>query len=275
MSDTSDTTAKLRQFGAQKISEDTHIPLGHVESLLNEDFEKFTRIQFLGFISILEREYHIDLSELKERGLAFFKEHEVEKEISDASLFVAPTKSKNFTVVYIILAIIIFLIALYYTFGVTKEADESIHEVDNSAIEKAVQTIQKPSVIAEVNVTKSELNVTKSEANVTATQAKPIGIKKDKAVAYSIAIKPRIKVWLGYVDVATNKKYQRTFKDTLELDPKKEWILLFGHGYIDVDLNGETIKFSKKGTLRLWYKNGKLKEISEDEFKRLNKGRRW
>lgn len=263
----SDTTQELQKFGAQKISEDTHIPINYIQSLLDEKFGNFTRVQFLGFISILEREYHIDLHDLKERALAFFKEHE-EEEIFDTGVFVTPSKSKNFAIFYIFIAIIIFLVALYYTFGVAKNINERVNAVDNSAIEKAAETIKEPLVKVESNVT--------NESNVTTTQTEPVVIKKrDKATVESLEIKPRSKVWLGYIDVATNERHQRTFIKPLELDPKKEWIMLFGHGYVDVNLNGKDIKFNTKKTLRLWYKNGILQEINADEFKQLNRGNKW
>jgi len=272
MSDTYDAIKRLQKLGAQKISEDTHIPVNHVQALLNEDFEKFTRVQFLGFISILEREYNLDLSELKEKGLAFFTAHEENNEIFDAGVFVTPSRSKNFTVVYIILAIAIFLFAIYYTFGVAKDTNYQVDAIDNNAIEKAVKTIQKPLKQVEANTTQEH---TTNEVNLTKIAQKPQLIKKEKAIAQSLEIKPRSRVWLGYIEVPTNKKYQRTFKNPFDLDPKKEWILMFGHGYIDVYLNGKKIRFSKKDTLRLWYKDGKLQEISAEKFKQLNRGRRW
>ncbi|MEO1938872.1 MAG: hypothetical protein ABGW85_09610, partial [Sulfurimonas sp.] len=71
------------------------------------------------------------------------------------------------------------------------------------------------------------------------------------------------------------KKYQEIVKKELSLDPTKEWLLLFGHGYITVAVGDEKYKFSKKDTLRLHYKDGKVSEISQREFKRLNRGHKW
>jgi glyoxylase-like metal-dependent hydrolase (beta-lactamase superfamily II) len=90
-----------------------------------------------------------------------------------------------------------------------------------------------------------------------------------------LEILPRSRVWLGYIDVATNKKYQKTFSDALDLDADKEWLLLFGHGYVDLIVNGEKIHFSEKNNLRLHYKDGMLEKISLAEFKKINRGRKW
>ncbi|WP_297440060.1 hypothetical protein [Sulfurimonas sp.] len=268
----SETVEKLKKIGAQKISEDTHIPIVHIQAILDEDFDGFTRVQFIGFIGILQREYNLNLDELKEQGLLCFKDEPLAEEIFDAGVFGSPKKSINLTIVYIVIAIIIFLVALYYTLGVAQNSNEKRLKVDNTTIEKAAKNIKKP-LLAKIEVNATSADVV--EVNLTKVEKKTPSIKKEKAVVYSLEVMPRSKVWLGYVDVETNKKYQRTFKTPFELDPKKEWILMFGHGYVDVNLNGKKIKFNNKNTLRLWYKDGKLQEISADEFKRLNRGRRW
>lgn len=46
---------KLGTIGAQKINEKTHISKYHVQALLHNNFDDMTKIQFLGFVSILER----------------------------------------------------------------------------------------------------------------------------------------------------------------------------------------------------------------------------
>ena len=60
---------KLRSIGAQKIHEQTHIARQHAQALLHESFDDMSRIHFLGFISILEREYSVDLSDLKAKAV--------------------------------------------------------------------------------------------------------------------------------------------------------------------------------------------------------------
>ena len=91
----------------------------------------------------------------------------------------------------------------------------------------------------------------------------------------SLTIAPKTKVWVGYIDVVSNKKYQKTSKQAFDLDPKRDWILVFGHGYVDIIIDGEKKKFSKKNTLRLLYKEGELSELTFNEFKRLNRGNAW
>ena len=82
-------------------------------------------------------------------------------------------------------------------------------------------------------------------------------------------------MWLGYVNVATDQKYQKTFEGAFELDPAKEWLLYFGHGYIDVVVDGKKEEFSSKNTLRLHYQDGNITKISINDFKKLNRGNTW
>ena len=100
---------KLKEIGSQKIHEDTHIPKEHTRGLVNASFINMNKIQFLGFISILEREYSINLDTLKAEGLEYFEDNTREYTIAK-KVFVPPTKKKSYTKYYVGTAIIIFVI---------------------------------------------------------------------------------------------------------------------------------------------------------------------
>ena len=129
----------LREIGAQKIYEDTHISLKHAQSVIHESFEGLTKVQFLGFISILEREYNQDLSMLKEKGLAYFKDEPV-KEVSTTNVFVEPARAKSSTPIYIIVALFVFILVAYFTIGGDSSISETV-KIDNSAIVSAQKNI--------------------------------------------------------------------------------------------------------------------------------------
>lgn len=265
---------KLKDLGAQKIYEDTHIAVEHIQAILHESYDGLSKIHFVGFISILQREYNIDLDELKQRAIIYYDEKNPVEETTEDGIFIAPKKSKNFTIFYILLAMILFLIALFYT---VEYANDSVRletqTINNEHINDAKKNMK--SVVTESNSSNnSENNVTVIESNVTKAQEQKSSVEP-KAVTKSLKIIARSKVWMGYIDVATNKKYQKTFEGEFDLDPNKEWLLIFGHGYIDVIINSEKTKFQSKRTLRLLYKDGTLKKITLDEFKRLNRGNAW
>ena len=62
--------------GVEKLSLLTNISIDNLNNLVEENFEKLTRVKSLGFLLILEREYKdIDVSSLRERVKVYFKEN--------------------------------------------------------------------------------------------------------------------------------------------------------------------------------------------------------
>ncbi|MBW6488516.1 hypothetical protein [Sulfurimonas sp.] len=259
---------KLKSIGAQKIHEVTHIARAHVKSILEENFEEMNSVQLTGFISILEREYSVDLGNLREKAKEHFANNasSIKKEKS-ANVFLAHKKKKKLTTIYMILGVA--LIVLFFIFTATPSQDEA-SKVDDIAIESAKSALPMLDVeqnerVENENTTLMQEGLTPSEATVPDTSAKSLSFK----------IMPNTKVWLGYIDVAEQKRYQTTFSDELSLDPTKEWLLAFGHGDIMIEVNGVTTKFATPRNIRFSYKNSELKEISFEEFKSLNNGNIW
>jgi len=271
---------KLKDIGAQKIYEETHIPVEHVQEILYESFEGLNKLQFLGFVSIMEREYGYDLSDLRVKGSAYFDEINKDKEVKiNEAIYKAPTSKKNFMILYIVLAIIIFIVAIVYTMNSAQNTLDSAIE-DNTIVENVKQNIIADINESEKNTTDenstrvSEINSSNElDSNISTQVLKEV--KQEAQVTHTFVIEPVKRVWLGYIDVVTNKKYQKTFKGKLKLNPKKEWLLYFGHGYINIIIDGKKVKFTNRNTLRLHYKDGKIQKVSLEEFKRLNRGNKW
>ena len=275
---------KLKKIGAQKIHEDTHIALKYVQSIVRESFENLDKIQFTGFISILEREYNLNLSKLRNKGLAYFLDVNAHEGINK-KIFVLPKKKTNFTWLYIIISVLIFTFAVYYT---TTQSPTSVptQAIDNSAIENATKNIlpkkemtipvltleSNDTRIVDVNLT--EENLTK-EINTTIIQdIKPLKVVSD--TPKQLIISPKSRVWIGYINKKTGKKTQTVRKTDLILDASQTWLFSFGHTHISVHLDKKNIKIkSSNKSMRFIYENYTLKKLSAKEFKKLNKGRIW
>jgi len=268
---------RLKDIGAQKIYEDTHIPVEHVQAILYESFEGLSKVQFIGFISILEREYGEDLSSVRAHGLEYFDENTTPDElITDDSIFVLSKRKKNLTILYILLAIALFAVAIYFTSQTaTNSLNAEIQE--NKIVQTNNEAIEVDENVTKVNAIEdnaTEVNAT--DANITqAAEVIKKATQEQKTLIKSFEIRARTKVWLGYIDVQTNKKYQKTFTGNFTLDPTKEWLMVFGHGNIDITINANTQKFNDKNTLRLLYKDGTIQKVTTDEFKELNRGYVW
>ena len=249
----------LREIGAQKIYEDTHISLQHVQSMIHESFEDLTKVQFLGFLSILEREYHQDLSALKVKGLEYF-ENEPSPNPTDSSVFVEPKRTYKPTYLYIAIALVVFISVAYLTIA-SNSSQPTGAPIDNSTIESAQKNITTDTL---------ELNVT--DENVTEVVEEII---EEKVVPKEFKVITRSRLWIGYNNRTDDIKKQMIIKEFLDLDPSKEWLLSLGHGNVSFEINGELIEFNTRNIIRFLYKDGELKKLNLRDFKILNEGRVW
>ena len=277
----------LKKIGAQKIHKDTHISKDYAQAIIHGSFEGMNPVQLAGFISILEREYNVDLSELKRKA----KEHvsDVNENSSEPKkVFINPGKKSNSSTIYIVLALIVFASVAYYSFGYLSSIATSEPKIDNSQIEDAQKSIETTLHVKNITDETKETNTTKSvdtiqavtfpEADSAIESLELVSeevIEEVKEEVKTLKILPKNKIWAGYIDIATNQKYQKIFRKEFAIDVSKNWLLLFGSGTVHLEVNGEKQTFSSKQNMRFKYKDGVFTKITVTEFKSLNKGRKW
>ena len=278
---------KLKELGAQNIHEKTHITKAHVQAILHNSFDGMNKIQFLGFISILERDYAVDLSDLKIRGLEYFLNVNAEVEKNE-SVFVETKKSTNMTPYIIVLLFVIIIIAFFILnktfFG---ESQEVTQKVDDTNIKNSLSQNTKP--ILEANSSTFEQNELKKikqedlNDSITVVEKKNLTekkvqkkIKKEVAQAIkSFKIIPNKKLWMGYRDLKSNKYYQKIFLEELSLDPEKAWLMYLGHGNVKFEINGKILKFKSVRSMKFLYKDGELIKIDDKKYESIKKDRKW
>ncbi|MBA3026670.1 MAG: helix-turn-helix domain-containing protein [Sulfurimonas sp.] len=274
----SENFTKLKEIGLAEISEQTHISKQHIEALIQENFKALKKVQFLGFLSILERDYQLDLSELKERGLKFYSDAE---SVKPASVFVEKRSKKSSKGIYVLIALIIFILAIYYSLG----SDKTDIEVNATQVQSVTQEIE---VLVEDNISEKNSSAFENNTSSEFTQETDVNATSEtiqaeldlsaqemKSMTNSLKIIANSKLWFGYIELGTENKTQKVFSGDLDLDASKNLLLLFGHNNVEVELNGEKQEFEKNKNLQFLYKDGKLTQISLDEFKKLNKGNKW
>ncbi|MCK9491272.1 MAG: hypothetical protein M0Q24_04220 [Sulfurimonas sp.] len=273
----SDGLNKLKEIGAQKIHEKTHIARHHVQALLHESFEDMTKIQMQGFISILQREYGVDLSDFKAKVDEYYLLNTPEEDDSETRFFVSPTRKKKYTFVYVLIAVAIFVVAMFFTLenlALSSEKTDN-HSIDNSAIQNAQQSMSKSEELEVITKEDAEDdNATVAEVEDTKEKEKIVESEVVEVVK-SFKIKPNSELWIGYIDLSNYKKYQKLFSGELELDPNKEWLFSLGHGYVSIEINGEVREFTDRSNLRLHYKDSNISKINFAKFKELNRGQKW
>jgi len=258
---------KLKLKGVQKISEQTHIPKQYIQAIFRGDFEGLNRVQCLGFISILQREYNTDLSELKEKCIEYFSDED--EEHKHEKVFVVAEKKKNHTKIYIIIAVIIFGLAVIYSINnkSTNKVVPSVEKINTTDIEELNKSVVKKNV--ELNSSKKPLIIKQNSVKKKIVKKKVVLAKK------SFQIISKRKLWVGYINLTDAKKHQTVLKGTLTLDPKKIWLISLAYGKVNVNIDGKIKKFHTAKRVRFYYKDSKLKSLTLDEFKKFNNGRVW
>jgi hypothetical protein len=258
---------KLKAIGAQKIYEKTHIARASIELILNKSFDKLPKVQFRGFIAILERDYKVNLQDI----LAEFEAHTAKDEEIVQYIKIDTKEYGKFDKKVIVAALLATLLVGYFIISSFTHSSTEVVELNNSEIETAKANIERnESVVTDVN--SSEIN-TSAENNVSTVA--PVVTKPTATTTTKFEIIPGKKLWFAYVDMQDFKQTQMTIRNNFDLNASKNYLLEMGHGILKMDFGGEIKEFNENKKKYFKFENGTLNEISRDEFKNLNKGKAW
>ncbi len=84
----------LKEIGYKRVSNKTFINENDLNAFLNQDFSNINKTKAFGFIKILEREYPVDLSELKAAYIEYHRGHK-RKEKESSFVHAVQTDEKN------------------------------------------------------------------------------------------------------------------------------------------------------------------------------------
>lgn len=268
------TFEDLQSLGANVIHEQTHIARSKLELVLNKAFSELTRVQFMGFVSILEREYGIDLSSIRDEYDEFLQTHP-DVVIPKASVILqAQSRSRQKWVLGAIVAIIILVALGSMVQGrLSIDPQDEIIKLNSANIEVVDQSTDGIVPITEMNTTvttpvvEANVSVVKRELNIT---AKPV-MNFESAVS----IKPIAKVWVGMLDLTTGVKTQKITSEPILIDSSKNTLFMFGHGRLEIITPEGKKTLRERNTAWFIYENGKLQQINQEEFVVKNKGTNW
>ena len=260
---------KLREIGAHKIYEQTHIAKRFVEDILNENFSSMNKIQFAGFISILEREYGVDLHELIESQNTKISSEEEEPQETDVQ---ENNSSKIGIYIAGSLVVLALLFAIYSSFSSSDDQQAvELSETDLSSLGSEFNN----SMIEEAKINLNQLGDETNASDIAEEEAVEVKIEVEPIHPTKFEISPRSKLWVGIIDLETFERSQKLTSDSFELDPEKEWLLVMGHGYVNFFVGGEVQKFTDEQKVWFAYEDGALVKLSRSEFKEKNRGKAW
>jgi ketosteroid isomerase-like protein len=263
----------LQKLGANVIHEQTHIARAKLELVLNKSFADLNRVQFMGFMSILEREYGIDLSDIRHEYDEFMQTHPDVMLPKSSVILQAESRTRQKWVLGGVVAIAVLIALGSMTQGrlsispsddiiKLSSADVEIVDQNTDVITPAEMntTVIAPVVEANVSVVKHEQNTT---------------VASVKNIETAISIKPIVKVWMGMMDMTTGQKTQKVTKDPVVLDVSKNTLFMFGHGRLEITTAEGKKTLQDRNTVWFTFENGKLQQINEEQFTEINKGINW
>lgn len=269
------TFEDLQALGTEKIHERTHISRDKVELVLSKSYGEIGRVQFMGFMSILEREYGIDLYTIRDEYSAYYRDHAVDAISKSSIILQSSSNSKPKWIMAGVVLIVALMIGGYIAQGkMSNEPDETLMKLSVPSL--AVHDTTIDTNMSDMNDTNvSETNITvpmtnNSEKNIT----KP-SISNPIVSGNSLVIRPAYKVWYGMIDMATGQRIQNITSDPIIIDISKNWLIFLGHGRLQIESSSGKTELKDKETVRFIYENGSLKPLTKDEFIERNGGKNW
>ncbi len=306
---------KLKSMDLIEIARTTRIDAQNLEYIINKDFEKLANFNVKGYIKILEREFGLDLSdwlsefEVAKEGFAPVKKAKVEQVYTRK---MSPERSGGGWLLWLLITVL--LIAAVFYFGLYKSFNDFLgsllgeqnkttysdapivnntqKKLENIGIDVVSRnaTEDKFAIKQDLNTTPamdenlSSLNALdrsirierasiKTEENSTdenATQSEPVPSK-------DLVLSPRGKMWIGIIDLKSGKKREAVINSPYIVASQgdEELLIATGHGMFEVGKADGNVSFNEKNTQKLRVKDGNVTKISNDEFLRLNKGKKW
>ncbi len=270
------TFEDLQELGCNSIHENTHITRAKVEAILNKSFDELTKVQFMGFLSILEREYKLDLSSLREEYDAYVQQNVDMLTPQKSVILQAQSRARRVWIIGAIIAVMLLLGISWMVQGkLSVFPTEDVLQLSTASIE-----VPEENLSIEINAS-SEVNAT--DLNTSQAVLSPIpednkDIITDTAeidLGHVQSIKPLYKVWVGMMNLDTGVKTQRLTDRPIIIDTTKNWLFMFGHGRLKIETLDKNITLEEKNTVWFSCENGKLIQLNHKQFQAKNKGKNW
>lgn len=273
------TFEELQALGAEKIHERTHISREKIELVLTKSYGEVNKIQFMGFLSILEREYGLDLNEIKQEYLQYEEEHQSTLPPKQSVILQPSANTKQKWMIAGAVLVAVLIAAGYFAqANMATVPNEDVMQLSSAAVEVVEEAKDlNGTQAAESNAT-VESNVT-VEANTTKT-VKDQNISGSQnlqpmSVTDGLEIRPLNKVWVGLIDMASHEKSQTVTKDPIKIDTSKNWLIVLGHGRVEIASASGNKVMKENSTVWFVYENGALKRLTKEEFIARNGGNSW
>ena len=244
----------FKEHSLEEISKKTKISPISLRLIRNKEFEKIPKVKFLGFIKIIEKTYHIDLSDLIEEYNIQTPQKNIQKNPQNS--ISQKQKHKNSIFFIALLAFILIILGSVLLFNKLNSQKNATVINSPTPVKKQISTpLQIP------NKTKKNIDINNSSNQKTKETNNSLTVKTLKnniAKKFKITIIPNKLLWFKAINIDTNKsiKYLTTHKKIL---PKGNYYIKFGHGDFNLTYNNQTISPNTKKIIRILFENGHYK----------------
>ncbi len=105
----------LEEHSVKAISQKTNISEDNIEKLLAEDYAGISKAKAFGFISIIERDYNVDLSKKREQAHAYYDVHSEDQSISLGLPIIEEKKGRSKWGVVLVLVLLAYASWFFFT----------------------------------------------------------------------------------------------------------------------------------------------------------------
>ena len=139
----------LEENSIKAISQKTKISEANLEYLLHKKFEQLKKVKTMGFISILEREYHADLSAIRQEANDYYHLNNEDRSVTLETSLVEEKKGKSGFFLFIVFLLFAYATWYFLTQFDKKHLKDLLPFIDEATLESFVGDTQQENGIAE------------------------------------------------------------------------------------------------------------------------------
>jgi len=301
----------LEKIGLQEVCKRTHIEVKQLEYIINNQYDKLSKINTLGFVKILSREYKLDFTDWLEGFYDYWAEHKVEEDSHKDKIFIRAKSDRSAKKGAWIFLFIFLIAGIFGVFSIFKGQidfdlmsflDKSKIEINQTSAfqsapvvqetatslgvkveERIIDTNSSNSTVQAVVVSIDENLARKTESNDTNnTVAAPIPTLPESNTRLvsnlpknNAIIIPSKRIWIGFVNLETFSRKESTSDQNITVDLTKRQIIKTGNGFFKLSYDGSVEDFTEQGSTRFLVENGTIQKVSEEKFIEFNRGKNW
>ncbi|MEJ2497201.1 MAG: hypothetical protein P8Y43_06975 [Sulfurovaceae bacterium] len=272
----------LEENSTESISKKTNISADNLKRLFERDFSAFKKVQALGFISILERDYGLDLSALKQECKDYFIDDEEDVTIS---VYQAKPKPKGRWLFFVLLLFLLGAVAslMIYDYTVQSKKNGGQMFLTQEMVLGEVNASENipEDMVANGTISKDEFKEVKDESlafgdngSVEASDADQEN-NSSATASSKIILTPKYKLWFGIYDMTSGKSSHQIIKAPFEFGLDRNLLIATSRAAFSIGAGDTTTGYKDFKEHYFMIKNGKISEIKREEFRALNGPKKW